>query len=140
MFIFVIQAMQISFILSMIVSPSFSIIVPSTVVCMAARFICTILMHLMVEGDLRSWIVMMKYASNHPFEFVSPSMAFAIGLMQFTGGLGAELVCILYLGSFDNPFHVILRFIALASIARVDDIYFGSLSSSLKITRPSKQL
>ena len=83
---------------------------------------------------------MMRYVTNHPFDFISPSLAFLIALMQFSGGLGAEVICILYLGSFDNPFHVLLRFIALASIARVDDIYFATLSSTLKITKPSKQL
>ena len=116
---------------------SFAIIVPSTLTCLVARFVCTTLMHLIVEGDIRQGLVMMKYVSNHPFDFVSPAMAFCVGFMQFTGGLGAEIICILYLGSFDNPFHVLLRFIALASIARVDDIYIGALSSTLKIMKPS---
>ena len=83
---------------------------------------------------------MMKYASNHPFEFTSPTNAFFVGLMQFSGGLAAEIVCILYLGKFDDPFLIILQFIALASIARVDDIYFGALSSALKITHASKRI
>ena len=140
LFVFVIQSMQITFIFSMILGEGFSIIVPTTVVTMGSRFIATILMHLTVEGDIRQGLFMMKYASNHPFEFLSPTSAFLVGFMQFTGGLAAELVCILYLGKFDEPFLILIQFIALASIAKVDDIYFASLSENLKITRPSQRL
>ena len=140
LFVFVIQSMQITFIFSMLMAEDFVIIVPTTVVTMGARFIATILMHLSVEGDIRQGLVMMKYASNHPFEFLSPTSAFLVGLMQFAGGLGAELACILYLGKFDQAFLILIQFIALASVAKVDDIYFGSLSASLKITQPSQRL
>ena len=133
LFVFVIQSMQITFIFSMILAEDFIIIVPTTIVTMGSRFIATILMHLTVEGDIRQGLVMMKYASNHPFEFISPTSAFLVALMQFVGGLMAELACILYLGKFDSPFLILIQFIALASIARVDDIVFGSLSANLKI-------
>ena len=132
--------MQITFIFSMILAEDFTIIVPTTVVTMGSRFIATILMHLTVEGDIRQGLVMMKYVSNHPFEFISPTSAFLVALMQFVGGLMAELACILYLGKFDSPFLILIQFIALASIARVDDIVFGSLSANLKITQPSQRL
>ena len=88
-------------IFSMILGDGFSIIVPTTVPTMACRFIATTLMHLSVGEDIRQSLIMMKYVTNHPFEFVSPISAFLVGLMKFTGGLGAEMACILYLGKFD---------------------------------------
>ena len=129
-FVFTIQALLISLIMGemFMSNRSFAIIVPSTLECLIARFVSTTLMHLIVESDIRQGLVIMKYVTNHPFDFISPAMAFCVGFMQFMGGLGAEIVCILYLGSFDNPFHVLLRFIALASIARVDNIYIEKLS------------
>ena len=107
---------------------------------MGARFVCTILMHLQVEGDVRQGLAMMKYVTNHPFEFMSPGTAFAIACMQFTGGLAAEFFCILYLGSVDMPVDVVIRFVALASIAKVDDIYASALPSSTRTTQKSKPL
>lgn len=107
---------------------------------MGARFVCTILMHLQVEGDVRQGLAMMKYVTNHPFEFMSPGTAFTIACMQFTGGLAAEFFCILYLGSIDMPVDVIIRFVALASIAKVDDIYASALPSSTRTTQKSKPL
>jgi hypothetical protein len=107
---------------------------------MGARFVCTILMHLQVEGDVRQGLAMMKYVTNHPFEFMSPGTAFSIACMQFTGGLAAEFFCILYLGNIDMPVDVIIRFVALASIAKVDDIYASALPSSTRTTQKSKPL
>ena len=71
---------------------------------------------------------MMKYAINHAFDFVSPISAFAIGFMQFMGGIGAEMACILFLGSLDSPFPIIIAYAALVSISKVDDFYMMGLS------------
>jgi len=64
---------------------------------LAARFICCMLMHLQVEADIRQGLKLMKYACNHPNEFLSPFTAFMIPFMQTFGGLAAEIACIVYL-------------------------------------------
>ncbi len=33
------------------------------------RFICAILLHIQLEGEVRQGISMMKYSNNHPEEF-----------------------------------------------------------------------
>ena len=108
--------------------------------CLVARFVSSTLMHLTVEGDIRQGLTMMKYATNHPFEFRSPANAFTVGAMQFTGGLCNEIICVLYLGTIQDPFLVLQRFVSLASISRVDNIYFAALPKSVKVTGPSSQL
>lgn len=108
---------------------------------MGARFICTILMHLQVEGDMRQGLRMMKYVTNHPFDFANPGSAFFVALMQTMGGLAAEMACILFLGSIDKAIDVIIKFVALASIAKVDDIYASALpADGNKIKKPTKPL
>ena len=47
--------------------------------------------------------------------------------MQTIGGLAAEMACIIYLGSINTAIDVIIKFVALASIAKVDDIYASAL-------------
>ena len=47
--------------------------------------------------------------------------------MQTLGGLMAEMACILFLGSIDNPMSIIISFVGLASLSKVDDIYFSAL-------------
>ena len=58
---------------------SFNIVFPHDLATMAARFICTILMHLQVESDVRQGLRMMKYAINHHEDFSGPLNAFFIG-------------------------------------------------------------
>ena len=112
---------------------TFDIGIPASMTVLGSRFICTILMHLQVESDVRQGIRMMKYNCNHRSEFVAPNTAFVIGLMQTVGGLAAEVFCILYLVSIQNPVDVIIRFVALASIAKVDDFYASALPSGNRI-------
>ena len=70
---------------------------------------------------------MMKYLPNHYDEFSAPVNAFAVGLMQFFTGIMTEVACILYLGSINQEIDVIIRFMAISSIARVDDFYANAL-------------
>jgi hypothetical protein len=105
----------------------FDIKFPNDLATMAARFICTILMHLQVESDIRQGLKMMKYALNHTSDFSGPFNAFFIGWLQMSGGLFAEIACMFYLSSINTPMDVIIRFIAMGSIAKVDDFYYSAL-------------
>lgn len=141
MFVFGFQCLMILFIGTIIAGDSFEIVLPSNVSVMGARFICTILMHLQVEGDMRQGLRMMKYVTNHPFDFANPGSAFFVALMQTMGGLAAEIACILFLGSIDTAIDVIIKFVALASIAKVDDIYASALpADGNKIKKATKPL
>ena len=129
-----IQAAMIVFIGYMMYTySSFVIVFPADLATMAARFICTILMHLQVESDIRQGLRMMKYVLNHRGDFSGPFNAFSIGWLQMTGGLLAEISCILYLSSINTPMDVIIRFIAMGSIAKVDDFYASALPDENKI-------
>lgn len=70
---------------------------------------------------------MMKYLSNHPTEFSAPRLAFLVGFLQVFTGFMTELCCMTFLGSLDNAIAVIIRFIALGSIAKVDNFYADAL-------------
>lgn len=96
---------------------------------MGARLVCSILMHLCVESDIRQGLRMMKYAVNHHESFDYPKCAFFVGFMQYAGGLGAELCCMLFLAQLSDTITTIIRFIALGSIAKVDDFYAGAIPS-----------
>ena len=64
MFVFGIQIMLIFFLGTIIFSDGFSIIMPPTLSVLVARFVCTLLMHLQVEGDMRAGLRMMKFVTN----------------------------------------------------------------------------
>jgi len=70
--VFAIQAILILCVFSMILSPEFKVRFPDSVYTLAARFVCSILMHLQVESDIRQAIQMMKYSVNHWNDFRNP--------------------------------------------------------------------
>jgi len=78
---------------------------------------------------------MLKYVSNHRDDFINPKTAFSIGLMQCFGGLAAEFLCIIYLTSITNCMDTVTKFMALASISKVDDWYAGALTSDYPLKK-----
>jgi len=81
MFVFGFQVCMITFIGYIIAGDGFKITMPNSCQVMGARFVCSILMHLQVEGDVRQGLRMMKYVTNHPFDFSNPGAAFFVAIM-----------------------------------------------------------
>lgn len=59
---------------------------------MIARFICGIVMHVSLQGDLMMGMKMMKYSVNHTWKFTSWQQAFLAGLLQTVTVVLVELV------------------------------------------------
>ena len=140
--VFMIQSLLI-FILAMIIfgsGGSFEILLPPNISVLGARFVCSILMHLQVEGDMRQGLVMMKYVTNHAKDFSNPIYAFLVALMQTLGGIGSEFFCILFLCSLTDPILILIRFIAFASIGKIDNFYASALPGEHKLQRDSDPL
>lgn len=78
---------------------------------------------------------MMKYTVNHYKDFRFPGVSFLVGFMQFIGGLSAEILCILFTSTQTSTLDTIIKFIALGSIANVDNFYAAALPG----TYPLKQ-
>ena len=78
---------------------------------------------------------MMKFSTNHPNKFRLPSIAFSIGFMQFIGGLLCEISCILFLSTQNATIDVIIKFVALAKIAQIDNFYWGAIPADNKLKR-----
>jgi len=100
---------------------------PKDVEVLIVRLICSILMHLNVKGEIQRSLRMMKFVVNHENDFRNPSTAFFIGIMQFIGGLGTEVLCIVYLSHLHDTIEIIVRFIALGAIFGINGFYARSL-------------
>ena len=141
-FVFFIQMTLVGFLGFIVFSghQGFTIKLPVDFYVLVARFVCSILMHLNVEGDMRQGLVMMKFVTNHAEDFVNPYYAFIVALMQSIGGISSEIFCIIFLCSLSDPINVLIRFIAFASIGKIDNFYAAALPSEHKLKRPSAEL
>ena len=83
---------------------------------------------------------MMKYVTNHSSNFSNPFYAFFVALMQSLGGLAAEVFCIIFLCSLSDPINIIIRFVAFASIGKVDNFYAAALSPDHKLKKDTEPM
>ena len=66
---------------------------PEDTSILIVRFLCTVLLHIQLEGEIRTALSMIKYFNNHPENFCKATYApFYIALMQFLGCIIAELL------------------------------------------------
>jgi hypothetical protein len=95
---------------------------------MVARFVASVMMHINVEQDVKQGIAMMKYAVNHYRQFDNPIAPFATGFLSALIALIIEFNVMIILSALPDLLGIIVRYVSLASIARVPAIYFGSLA------------
>jgi hypothetical protein len=81
-------------------------------------------MHLLLEKDKRHGQAMMKYASNHHKFFKYPFMAYLCGFFQTVACLLTEYFSIIFLGSVANPVEVIVKFLVVANVAKIDNMFY----------------
>ena len=125
------------FVITDIFSPGKGLLIPDSGIIFGTRFICVLLMHLQVEGDVRNGLFMMKYATNHPKEFFMPKVSWFLGFMQFCGALFCEFACVLFLSSIRDlvVINTVIKFVALGSIAKIDDFYAAALPEENKVKK-----
>lgn len=95
------------------------------------RFICTLILHLFLLGELTGSLERMKYVLNHPYKFESPSFAFANTMTQSYAIISVEGCSLLVILSTTTPEDTVMNFIALAIIAAFDDYVFSSTNNEV---------
>lgn len=76
----------------------FRIITPGVPIYLT-RFLTSYLMHMEMIEDVKQGISMLAYLLAHSDEFTDTTVPFVLGLMQFSGGLLAELANLLMLAT-----------------------------------------
>lgn len=97
---------------------------------MVARFIASLMMHINVEKDVKMGITLMKYAVNHYKSFSNPYMPFTVGILSTIISIIIEVNVMVILSGLPDVLGVVVRYVSLASIARIPGIYFTSLTDS----------
>ena len=111
-----------------------------TPLIMGLRVLVSILMHLQVESETRQGIKMMKYVINHTEDFQSPFVAYLIGFCQALTGIACEIGVVSFLSTMQDPMPIMMKYMAIAMVSKVDDFYSGALDDANRIKGPSKPL
>ena len=101
----------------------------TTVNIVFARFMCGIVLHVSLSGELKTGMNLMKYAVNHPWKFDRVGVAYLCGLMQATNVIIVEGVNFVALLTNFKIIDVIMNFMALVVIAEFDEYFFNALKN-----------
>lgn len=103
---------------------------PDSTSILLARFSACMFMHIAVEKDVRNGLQMMKYAINHPANFVNPIAAFAFGWFLFIISIIVELNVMLVMTTLADVMDIAMKYISLAAIVNIPRFYFASLKNN----------
>ena len=90
----------------------------------ASRFICCIILHQQLNGEILEGQGKMKFALNHRHRFDSYKIAFFAGFMQTFSCLFIELINLFVIITSETVLEVVLNFMAIAIIAEFDNSFF----------------
>lgn len=123
--------------------PEFNFVVADSCLIILPRFLSSLMMHITVETDIRSGLILMKYAVNHPSKFqvvkknedeaeikintTRVCLAFFLGFCQAAIAIVVEVLVITYLTSQRLLTDVIMKYVSLAAIVKFDNFYFDGL-------------
>ena len=94
-----------------------------------SRFMCGIVLHVSLSGEMKQGLINMKYAVNHPWKFVDYKIAWFCGFMQAFNVLVVELVNFSALLTNFTIIDIIMNFLALVVIAEFDEYFFSAVTN-----------
>lgn len=97
---------------------------PSNNWLVASRFICCLILHQQLNGEILEGQGKMKFALNHRHRFDAYKIAFFAGFMQTFSCLFIELVNLFVIITSQTVLEVVLNFMAVAIIAEFDNSFF----------------
>lgn len=93
---------------------------------LTVRFVACAMLHVMIQGEVRSAMEKLKYLVDHDQHFILQNYAFMVCMMQFIIGVMTEFFSICLVCGQDEMQDVIILFIALAIIADFDNFFAES--------------
>ena len=92
-----------------------------------ARAICTIILHLSQQDEVKCGLDLMKYAVNNEHRFMNWKKAFMMGFLQAGMTILVETVNMLVILQSNTTKDIVFNFIAVAIISDFDNFVFASL-------------
>lgn len=102
---------------------------PASIFIVLARFICGIVLHMGLGGELQNGMKNMKLATNYDYRFENWRIAYLAGCMQASMVITVECVNFLAILTSFTVLDVVMNFMALAIIADFDNLFYGALGA-----------
>ena len=100
---------------------------PTSLMVLCRTFLA-IIMHILLDVDIKQGLNMMKFASNHTWKFRNWYLAFSIGFVQLSLAIVAEYMAIHIILSVDTYIDAVKDFVALMVVNDFDNYFFSYLN------------
>ncbi len=97
---------------------------------MGTRYICAVILHLTIEGEVEQGINMMKFTLYRTGNLNIRIPMFCVAFMQLAGALCTETVNMFMICNLSSSIQIIQNLLAFSIIAEIDDLYAMSLKNS----------
>lgn len=97
------------------------------------RFLCALILHLQIEGEVSQSIKIMKFTYYRTGGWNRRFPQFVIAFMQLFGAVSTEIINIILICQQDTSKEIIMNLLAFSVIAEIDDFYAGTLKNSLMV-------
>lgn len=105
-----------------------------------AKFVVTMIMHLMSEPYVRAGLNMMKYVIKHEHEFLAPKWAFMIGFMMCSITEGIAISCVFKILNQTDLTSVLSSYVAYTAIAFLPNFAHISLPAGSVLKKATPDL
>ena len=102
-------------------------------ILLVIKLFCSILLHVEMQPKIGDSIERLFYLRDHPHKFDDIVMPYLICIMKMTVELSVEIVCLFNTSFYNDPVDVMMNYIALGCIANLDEVYYNTIRSPLKV-------
>lgn len=100
---------------------------PENELLVVVRFLCTIILHINLAGELHQSFNLMRYTTNHAYKFERWGFAFSIGMWQMIVLISVELVNMAIMVTEDSIPDTVTNCLAIVMISEFDDYFFNDV-------------
>lgn len=97
------------------------------------KLFCSIILHVEMQPKVGDSIERLFYLRNHPHKFDNIEMPYLICVMKLMVEFSIELICLCITSYYNTPVEVMMNYIALGCITNLDEVYYGTIRSPLKV-------
>lgn len=102
-------------------------------ILLVIKLFCSILLHVEMQPRIADAIERLFYLRDHPHKFDNIEMPYLICVMKMMVELNIEIICLFITSFYNEPVEVMMNYIALGCIANLDEVYYNTIRSPLKV-------
>lgn len=101
-------------------------------VLLIVKYICAMILHLTMHSKVEKAIERLYYIKRHPYKFENINLALNICFKKLAVEICTEITSIALTAAINNPSDVVIDYVSLTVISKLDEVYYDTIRTPLK--------